>query len=50
LKWYFEKKGREFPLFDLLIATVALDHNGILITIDKRFEEIPGLKVIVLKI
>ncbi len=38
------KKGKPLPIYDLWIAAAALQHNLILVTRDKHFNEIKGLK------
>ncbi len=38
------KKGKPLPINDLWIAAAALQHNLILVTRDKHFNEIKGLK------
>lgn len=42
----FERKGMMIPHFDLLIASTALVHNLTLISDDKVFTRIKGLKLI----
>jgi len=37
------KKGINLPLTDVAIATLALEHNLHILTIDKHFEQIPGI-------
>ena len=39
-------KGHILPLSDIIIATFALDYNCAVLTIDRHFESVPGLKVI----
>jgi tRNA(fMet)-specific endonuclease VapC len=39
------KKGKPLPTNDVWIAATALQHNLTLITRDKHFNEIPGLKI-----
>tara|TARA_Y100000034_G_scaffold44576_2_gene54768 strand:- start:10695 stop:11081 length:387 start_codon:yes stop_codon:yes gene_type:complete len=43
------RSGKEIPDFDLLIASVVMENNSILITMDKHFSRIKGLKTIVIK-
>ena len=39
-------KGHILPLSDIIIATVALEHDCTVLTIDRHFEAVPGLKII----
>jgi len=39
------KKGRKIPLYDLVIASIAVDNDAILLTMDNHFKRIPGLEV-----
>lgn len=39
-------KGHILPLSDIIIATFALEQSCIVLTIDRHFEAVPGLKVI----
>ena len=39
-------KGHLLPLSDIIIAAFALEHNCAVLTIDRHFESVPGLKVI----
>jgi hypothetical protein len=41
----FRKKGLNLPLSDILIAAVALRNNLSVFTLDKHFEQIPGVKI-----
>lgn len=40
------KKGRKIPLYDLFIASIAIDNDLTLVTMDNHFKRIPGLEVI----
>jgi predicted nucleic acid-binding protein len=40
-----KKQGKTIPLSDVLIATLALEHGLTMLTVDKHFEQIPGLKL-----
>lgn len=40
------KKGHTLPLSDIVIATLALEHACSLLTVDRHFDNITGLKVI----
>ncbi len=48
IRYELEKSGRMIPLFDILIASIAIDSGMILLTTDEHFKQIPGLKVILL--
>lgn len=39
------KKGANLPLSDILIASLAIEHNFQIFTLDKHFEQIPGVKI-----
>jgi predicted nucleic acid-binding protein len=39
------KNGQTLPLSDLVIATLALDHDLLVLTVDSHFNAIAGLKV-----
>jgi len=39
------KKGQTLPLSDIVIATLALEHNCSVLTVDQHFDAIPGLTV-----
>jgi predicted nucleic acid-binding protein len=40
-----KKKGVTVPFSDILIASVAIEHNLRIFTFDKHFEQIPGVKI-----
>ena len=40
-----KKKGINLPLSDIFIAILAIEHDLQIFTLDKHFEEIPGVKV-----
>ncbi len=40
-----KKKGLNLPLSDICIATVAIEHNLSIFTLDKHFEQIPGVNI-----
>jgi predicted nucleic acid-binding protein len=40
-----KKKGLNLPLSDIFIATIAIEHNLQIFTLDKHFEQIPGVKI-----
>lgn len=42
-----KKKGKSLPQFDTFIAAITLEHDGLLLTSDTDFEQIPGLKKII---
>jgi len=39
------KKGINLPLTDVVIAALAIEHNLSIFTLDKHFEQIPGVRV-----
>jgi predicted nucleic acid-binding protein len=39
-------KGHILPLSDIIIATFALEQNCAVLTIDRHFESVPGLKAL----
>ena len=39
-----KKKGVTLPLSDILIASIAIENNLAVFTLDKHFEQIPNLK------
>lgn len=39
-------RGHLLPLSDIIMATLALEHNCAVLTIDRHFESVPGLKII----
>ncbi len=39
------RKGINLPLTDVAIATLAIEHHLPIFTLDKHFEQIPGLKI-----
>jgi len=39
------RKGTTIPLMDVIIATLAMEHDAEVFTIDLHFEKIPGLKL-----
>ena len=43
-----ERKGKMIPLFDLITASCAISNNATLVTVDKHFKNVPGLKKIIL--
>jgi len=44
LKHELNQKGKAIPLMDLLIASIVLAHDGTLVTQDKDFKRVQGLK------
>jgi len=40
------KHGRMIPLFDIVTASIAMDNDMTLVTLDNHFKNIPGLDVI----
>jgi len=39
-------KGHILPMSDIIIAVLALDNNCAVLTVDRHFEAVPGLKTI----
>lgn len=48
LKYDYDKQGIPLPLADLLIASIAIENEMPLLTMDKDFEKIRELKKIIL--
>lgn len=46
LSLQLRKNGRALPMSDIVIATLALENSYSLLTIDRHFDDIPGLTVI----
>ena len=46
LKHALEKKGTIIPLFDIITASIVIAKNATLISSDKHFESIPGLRLV----
>ena len=44
-----KRRGKTIPLSDILIASLALEHDLTILTVDKHFEQIPGVKLYSLK-
>jgi len=40
------KSGHTLPLSDIIIATLAMSHACSVLTVDRHFAEIPGLKLV----
>lgn len=40
-----KKKGKNMPISDILIASIAIKHNLHIFTLDKHFEQIPGVQI-----
>jgi hypothetical protein len=40
------KGGHTLPLSDIIIATLAMNHSCAVLTVDRHFAEIPGLKLV----
>lgn len=45
VKYYLDKKGTPIPANDLWIASQAIETGAVLITYDKHFLKIPGLRI-----
>lgn len=46
MAWDLDRKGRMLPLTDIIIACCALRISAVVLTHDKHFYEIPGLRVV----
>ena len=44
ISFALRKKGITIPTTDLIIASLALEHNCSLLTLDPHFQKIPGVK------
>ena len=40
-----KKAGKNLPMSDIFIAALAIEHNLQIFTLDKHFEQIPGVKI-----
>lgn len=40
-----KRKGLNLPLSDIFIASIAIENNLSIFTLDKHFEKIPGVKI-----
>ena len=40
-----KKEGKNLPMSDIFIASLAIEHNLQIFTLDKHFGQIPGVKV-----
>ncbi len=49
IKYNLEKKGKSIPLFDILVASIVIDREATLLTMDAHFKDIEGLHVIVIE-
>jgi len=49
LSAFVKKQGKTIPLSDILIASLAREHDLTILTVDKHFDQIPGLKLYSLK-
>lgn len=49
LKYNLMKKGRAIPLFDILVASIVMDRNATLLTMDTHFKHIDGLRTMILE-
>jgi len=46
LAWKLDRQGSVLPLTDIIIASCALREGAAVMTSDRHFEQIPGLRVI----
>ena len=44
-KYKLDKKGKMIPIFDMVIASIAIDNDGTLVTADKHFKNVEGLSL-----
>lgn len=49
IKNELEKKGKAIPIFDILIASIVMDRNATLLTMDSHFKNIPGLQIVIIE-
>lgn len=45
LAWQLDRKGQNLPAQDIIIAAHCLRHDARLLTCDRHFESVPGLKL-----
>ena len=45
LSAFLKKEGKNLPLSDIFIAALAIENNLQIFTLDKHFEQIPGVKM-----
>jgi predicted nucleic acid-binding protein len=45
LSAFIRKQGKTIPFSDILIASLAVEYDLAILTLDKHFEQIPGLKL-----
>lgn len=45
LSTILKKEGKNLPLSDILIASLAIEHKLQIFTLDRHFEHIPGVKI-----
>ena len=45
LSAFLKKEGKNLPLSDIFIAALAIGHNLQIFTLDKHFEQIPGVRM-----
>ncbi len=46
LGWHITRKGNNMPAQDIIIATCALRIGAVVLTYDRHFDAIPGLRVL----
>ncbi len=46
LAWQLDRTGETIPLPDIVIGMTALEHGAIVLTFDKHYQRIPGLKAV----
>ncbi|MBI4690333.1 MAG: hypothetical protein HY754_08725 [Nitrospirae bacterium] len=42
---YLRRNGINLPLTDVAIAALSIEHNLKVFTLDKHFEQIPGVRI-----
>jgi predicted nucleic acid-binding protein len=49
LKYNLMKKGKAIPLFDILVASIVMDRNATLLTMDTHFKNIEELRTMIIE-
>lgn len=45
LAWKMDRQGRTIPLTDIVIAACAMEEGAVVLTHDRHFDLVPGLRV-----
>ena len=45
LAWKMDRQGRTIPLTDIVIAACAMEEGAVVLTHDRHFDQVPGLRV-----